>query len=407
MTNTTRRSANKVNNNRRSQNRRSRASRRRSGWFRRRVIESSSGSERSSQEVTDAPSTSATSLSSRIPFFRSFTGSQSAIPLPPPPAPVSTVPVVGEYGPAPVNPFALLDSEPSKLVFECQLAHGSKTVKITNVSSLSDMYKSIAQQFPDVNVEDILFCTVNTHKVDMEKLLSSNLALDDFIFAHVKGQKKEVTFVKKAGVLGLTVTDNSNGLTFIKRIQPDSICATVQPAIDIGDHIEKINGESMIGKRHFQVARVLRALPVGAQITLRLISPFKTGFSFLAKRPEVRPKASADVQDGCQTLRFFANGQTKVEEAPNKVLLSKINKVFEEYLGVNDDELALSIWELGKKCGDLMEMNDKLRASADLSAFSFPDELIFDMWGIVDDHKNQRLVEEQKKSVHPGGMDLD
>ncbi|CAD5231576.1 unnamed protein product [Bursaphelenchus xylophilus] len=407
MTNTNRRSVNKS-NNRRSNNRRSRRSRRRSGWFRRRVIESSSTSDRSAESAA-SNSNSISSLSQRIPFLRSLSSltgvstppatpassnasSQTAIPAP-------------DFGPQPPNPFKLLAPDPNKLVFECQLAHGSKTVKITNVSGLSDMYKAIADQFPDISAEDILFCTVNTHKVDMDRLLSSNLAMDDFIFAHVKGQKKEVTFVKKAGVLGLTVTDNSNGLTFIKRILPDSVCATVQPAIDIGDHIEKINGESVIGKRHFQVARILRALPIGTQLTLRLVSPFKNGFSFLAARSEVRPRASQDVGDGCQTLRFFANGQSTVQEAPNKVLLAKINKVFEEYLGVNDDELALSIWELGRGCGDLMEMEDKLRASEDLSAFSFPDELIFDMWGIVDDHKNNRIQKEKEmddgKSAHP------
>lgn len=33
----------------------------------------------------------------------------------------------------------------------------------------------------------ILFCTLNTHKVDMNKLLGGQIGLDDFIFAHRKG----------------------------------------------------------------------------------------------------------------------------------------------------------------------------------------------------------------------------
>lgn len=38
----------------------------------------------------------------------------------------------------------------------------------------------------------ILFCTLNTHKVDMNKLLGGQIGLDDFIFAHRKGIMIEV-----------------------------------------------------------------------------------------------------------------------------------------------------------------------------------------------------------------------
>lgn len=34
---------------------------------------------------------------------------------------------------------------------------------------------------------EVMFCTLNTHKVDMDKLLGQ-IGLEDFIFAHVKGQ---------------------------------------------------------------------------------------------------------------------------------------------------------------------------------------------------------------------------
>ena len=34
----------------------------------------------------------------------------------------------------------------------------------------------------------ILFCTLNTHKIDMNRLLGGQIGLDDFIFAHRKGQ---------------------------------------------------------------------------------------------------------------------------------------------------------------------------------------------------------------------------
>ena len=34
----------------------------------------------------------------------------------------------------------------------------------------------------------ILFCTLNTHKIDMGRLLGGQIGLDDFIFAHRKGK---------------------------------------------------------------------------------------------------------------------------------------------------------------------------------------------------------------------------
>lgn len=62
----------------------------------------------------------------------------------------------------------------------------------------------------------VMFCTLNTHKVDMDKLLGGQIGLEDFIFAHVKGQRKEVEVFKGEDALGLTITDNGAGYAFIK-----------------------------------------------------------------------------------------------------------------------------------------------------------------------------------------------
>lgn len=42
----------------------------------------------------------------------------------------------------------------------------------------------------------ILFCTLNTHKIDMTKLLGSQIGLDDFIFVHRKGNI-HIIYIKK------------------------------------------------------------------------------------------------------------------------------------------------------------------------------------------------------------------
>lgn len=61
-----------------------------------------------------------------------------------------------------------------------------------------------------------MFCTLNTHKVDMDKLLGGQIGLEDFIFAHIKGQRKEIEVFKGEDALGLTITDNGAGYAFIK-----------------------------------------------------------------------------------------------------------------------------------------------------------------------------------------------
>lgn len=80
----------------------------------------------------------------------------------------------------------------------------------------------MTSMFPDENWPkiffslQILYCTLNTPKIDMERLLGAQIGLEDFIFAHVKGIKKEVKVYKSEDSLGLTITDNGTGYAFIK-----------------------------------------------------------------------------------------------------------------------------------------------------------------------------------------------
>ena len=123
----------------------------------------------------------------------------------------------------------------------------------------------------------ILFCTLNTHKADMSRLLGGQIGLEDFIFAHIKGRPKEVDVEKSEDALGLTITDNGAGYAFIKRIKDGSIMDRIQ-GICVGDHIEKINGKSLVGCRHFEVAKMLKEIPKESTFTIRLVEPMKSGF---------------------------------------------------------------------------------------------------------------------------------
>ena len=103
----------------------------------------------------------------------------------------------------------------------------------------------------------------------MSRLLGGQIGLEDFIFAHTRGGTKEIKVIKSEASLGLTITDNGAGYAFVKRIKENSILSRV-PEVGVGDLIEGINGQNMIGSRHFEVAKMLKELPRDQEITLRL-----------------------------------------------------------------------------------------------------------------------------------------
>lgn len=66
----------------------------------------------------------------------------------------------------------------------------------------------------------------------MKKLLGGQIGLEDFIFAHRKGRPKEIEIVKTEDALGLTITDNGAGYSFVKRIKEGSIVSRI-PHIEV------------------------------------------------------------------------------------------------------------------------------------------------------------------------------
>ena len=108
----------------------------------------------------------------------------------------------------------------------------------------------------------------------MSRLLGGQIGLEDFIFAHVKGRTKEVTINKSEGALGLTITDNGAGYAFVKRIRDGSVVSR-NPVVWVGDLIMSINGRSMIGSRHFDVAKTLKELPLYSEFSLKLVEPLR------------------------------------------------------------------------------------------------------------------------------------
>lgn len=67
----------------------------------------------------------------------------------------------------------------------------------------------------------------------MDKLLGAQIGLEDFIFAHIKGQRKEVEILKTDDMLGLTITDNGTGCAFIKVNLIAFIISSIEDSVTI------------------------------------------------------------------------------------------------------------------------------------------------------------------------------
>lgn len=276
-----------------------------------------------------------------------------------------------------------------KLVFHCQQAHGSPTGVISGFTNVKELYQKIAECY-DMDPAEILFCTLNTHKVDMTRLLGGQIGLEDFIFAHIKGRPKVVDITKSEDALGLTITDNGAGYAFIKRIKEGSIMDRIE-GVCVGDHIEKIDERSMVGCRHFEVAKTLKEIPKGTVFTLRIVEALKSGFYNIGP-PSVGAGKKPGYGTGKETLRLRSKGPATVEVPDDVVTIAidKINNLLESYMGINDAELAQSIWEVGCDKDNPVTFTAAVEES-DLQEFGFTQDFTFDLWGAISDAKQGRL----------------
>ncbi|XP_069008990.1 PDZ domain-containing protein GIPC3 isoform X1 [Embiotoca jacksoni] len=297
-----------------------------------------------------------------------------------------TAPSLPPPSPPPTGPPEYLRP---RLIFHTQLAHGSPTGRIHGFTNVKELYAKIAEVF-NISPSEILFCTLNSHKVDMQKLLGGQIGLEDFIFAHVRGETKEVEVTKTEDALGLTITDNGAGYAFIKRIKEGSTIDQLK-TVCVGDHIEAINDQSIVGCRHYEVAKMLKEQPRGIPFTLRLVGP-KKAFDMIGMRTRAPKSNEGKMVNGKETLRLRSKGAATVQEVQNEFEESatkKVDDLLESYMGIRDLELATTIVEAGKdkkSPDDFAEALDSV-----LGDFAFPDVFLFDVWGAIGDVKNGRI----------------
>lgn len=283
------------------------------------------------------------------------------------------VPDVPMGAPAPAEQF--------DMVFHVQLAHGSPTKQVRDFTNVKQLYESIAKAF-GIATTDILYCTLNTHKVDMTRLLGGQIGLDDFLFAHVKGDVKTAKVNKDGPALGLTISDNGAGYAFIKKIRDDSIMSRAK-AVVVGDHLKSINGTDLTGCRHFEVARMLKEIPIGSEFGLEMTSPKQAFDTNLAARGNMGGSGNVSAGGGKKTLRMKKDGSAVVEDIDDKVvkMVNKIDDMLEQFVGIRDAELSQTIFDLAKS-----SKSDDLFAGAldeRLADFEFPDDFVIDVYEMV------------------------
>lgn len=114
----------------------------------------------------------------------------------------------------------------------------------------------------------------------------------------------------------------------------------------------------------------------------------------IGPRSDPSSKKSVPYGSGKETLRIRKKGPPVVETMPTEVIkaaLDRINSLLESFMGINDNDLANEIWDLGQQKANPHDFVIAIDNS-DLKEFGFSDDFIFDLWGAVSDAKAGRLA---------------
>nr|CAD7575432.1 unnamed protein product [Timema californicum] len=114
----------------------------------------------------------------------------------------------------------------------------------------------------------ILFCTLNTHKVDMTKLLGGQIGLDDFIFVHRKVTFRAVILVNLARELLI--------VQYIAGVTPHSATKVTHTDEHASKGVSLIYSDMSLTRRSEFISQLGRLETVDTMSIKRYI-PFKIG----------------------------------------------------------------------------------------------------------------------------------
>ena len=179
----------------------------------------------------------------------------------------------------------------------------------------------------------------------------------------------------------MTIFDNGAGYAFIKKIRDDSIMASTG-ILKVGDHLCTINGTDLTGVRHFEVARLLKEIPIGTEFSVSVTHPNLAADTALAPRGAQGGSGDAKAGGGKKTMRMKKDGTAVVEVIDDTVVLmcGKVDDMLDQFVGIRDIELSNTIYDLAKASKEA----DFFAGALDekIADFEFPDDfvlLVYDM----------------------------
>lgn len=82
--------------------------------------------------------------------------------------------------------------------------------------------------------------------------------------------------------------------------------------INVGDHVQCINGHNIVGTRHYEVARMLKELPKDKMFTLKLVEPMKafgeseTPCRNISAFTHLQGLVAKHIQEGARAAEFLS-----------------------------------------------------------------------------------------------------
>ena len=159
-------------------------------------------------------------------------------------------------------------------------------------------------------------------------------------------------------------------------------------SVSVGDHISSINGTDLTGSRHFEVARMLKEIPVGSEFSITCVEPKKAFDAIAPRAAGGAPARELKPGEAKKTLRMKTNGVAVVEAEPESAVTACINKMdelLEQFIGIRDNELCTTMYHIAKASKEADAFASAL--DAQLTDFEFPDDFVLDVFELV--HKKK------------------
>ena len=181
--------------------------------------------------------------------------------------------------------------------------------------------------------------------------------------------------------MGITLCAGDNGQVKIRRIAPNSVADKARHAIKEGDVIEKINGESMLGKAHREITAILKQIPLHSRFEICKSSAIQHSFifSFQLRLISMPAISNATQNDNNKTMNCIRNGDSSPAFCQCNKLMPQVNKILADYYGFSRDE-TLTKFAIGLLYSSATLAEFKAKVGAEMASLDMPEHIIKQIW---------------------------